>query len=111
LWPDKPSNRLIVLAPKSKLPDVQRLVDILDTEKPEDVTVRVIPLKNVNATDLVREIGPLYQKVSGRSPKETVEVTANDRSNSLIILSSEANFKALEKLIASLDTEDAADKV
>ena len=110
LWPDKSSNRLIISAPKSKLPEVLRLINILDTGKTEDVALRVIPLKNVNAADLAKELGPLYQKTGGRSPRETVEVAANDRSNSLIVLSSEANFKAVEKLVAALDTEDALEK-
>ena len=71
----------------------------------------MIPLKNVNAADLAKELGPLYQKIGGRSPRETVEVAANDRSNSLIVLSSETNFKAIEKLVTALDTEDAMEKV
>jgi general secretion pathway protein D len=110
LWPDKSSNRLIISAPKSKLPEVLRLIDILDTDKPEDVALRVIPLKNVNATDLAKDLGPLYQKIGGRTPREAVEVAANDRSNSLIVLSSEANFRAIEKLVTALDTEDALEK-
>jgi type II secretion system protein D len=111
IWPDRVANRLIVSAAKSRLPEVERLVEILDTEKPEDVCVRVIPLKNVTAVDLVKEIGPLYQKLAGMSRKDVVEVGANDRSNSLIVLSSEANFKIVEKLVTSLDTEDAQEKV
>jgi general secretion pathway protein D len=111
LWPDRTSNRLIVSAPKSKLTEVQRLIDILDTDQPEDVTVRTIPLKNVAATDLVKELAPIYQKVSGKSRKDIIEVGANDRSNSLIVLSSEINFRAVEKLVTSLDTEDAQEKV
>src|ERR1017187_3783139 len=110
LWPDKSSNRLIISAPKSKLPEVLRLIGILDTDKPVDVALRVIPLKNVNATDLAKDLGPLYQKIGGRAPREAVEVAANDRSNSLIVLSSEANFKAIEKLVTALDTEDALEK-
>ncbi|HZR19124.1 MAG TPA: secretin N-terminal domain-containing protein [Verrucomicrobiae bacterium] len=111
LWPDRTSNRLIVSAPKSKLAEVQRLLDILDTDQPEDVTVRSLPLKNVAATDLVRELEPIFQKMSGKSRKEAIQVGANDRSNSLIILSSETNFRAIEKLVVSLDTEDAQEKV
>jgi type II secretion system protein D len=111
IWPDKAANRLVISAPKSKLPEVMRLLHVLDADKSQDVTVRVIPLKNVNAADLVKEIGPLYQKMGGRSSRETVEVAANDRSNSLIILSSESNFKAIEKMVVGLDTEDAMEKV
>jgi general secretion pathway protein D len=68
-------------------------------------------LKNVNAADLAKELGPLYQKTGGKSPRDMVEVTANDRSNSLIVLSSETNFKAIEKLVTGLDTDDAMEKV
>jgi len=110
IWTDKTSNRLIVAAPKAKLPEVQRLIELLDTEKPQDVSIRVLPLKNVSAEDLVRDIGPLYQKLSGKSVKDVIEVASNSRANSLVILSSEANFKALEKLVASLDTEEAQEK-
>ena len=110
IWPDKTSNRLIVAAPKSKLPEVQRLIDMLDTEKPQDVSIRVLPMKNVNAEDLVKDLGPLYQKMSGKSLKDVIEVSFNSRANSLVILSSESNFKAIEKLVAALDTEDAVEK-
>lgn len=111
LWPDKTANRLIVAASKSKMPEVKKMIDILDVDKPADVGVRVLQLKNVSAEDLVKEIGPLYQKMSGKSLRDTIEVTASSRSNALIVLSSEANFKALEKLISALDTEGAQEKV
>jgi type II secretion system protein D len=111
LWPDRTANRLIVSAPKSKLVEVERLLEILDTDQPQDVSVRSIGLKNVTATDLVRELAPIYQKIGGKSRKDSVEIAANDRSNSLIILSSEANFRAVEKLVQSFDTEDAQEKV
>lgn len=111
LWPDKTANRLIVAAPKSKLPEVQRLLNLLDTEKPAAVGVRVMPLKNVSAEDLAKEIGPIYQKMSGKSLKDIIEVTADSRSNSLIVLSSEPNFNAIQKLVSDLDTEEAQEKV
>lgn len=111
LWPDRTSNRLIVAAPKSKLPEVKRLIDLLDTQKPQDVGIRVIQLKHVSAEDLVKEIAPLYQKMSGASLKDVIEVTANIRSNSLIILSSEPNFKAIKTLTDTLDTEEAQERV
>src|SRR5207249_3217596 len=79
--------------------------------KPQGVAIRVIPLKNVNAQELVKEIAPLYQKMNGKSLKDTVEVAADDRANSLIVLSSESNYTAIEKLISTLDTEDAQDKI
>jgi type II secretion system protein D len=110
IWPDRTSNQLIVVAPKAKMAEIKSLLEILDTDKPQDVTIRVIALKNVSAEDLVREIAPLLQKMTGKSARERVEVSANARSNSLIILSSEENFRALEKLVAGLDREDAQER-
>jgi type II secretion system protein D len=110
IWPDRTSNQLIVVAPKAKIAEIKNLLEILDTDKPQDVTIRIIALKNVSAEDLVREISPLLQKMTGKSARERVEVSANARSNSLIILSSEENFKALEKLISGLDREDAQER-
>ena len=110
IWPDRLGNRLIVSSPKSRLDDVRKLVELLDTDKPGDVTVRVLPLKHVQAVDLVKEMQPLYQKMNSRSPKEAVEITANQRSNSLIVLSTESSFKMLAEFVSSLDTDDAQDK-
>ncbi|HAV65200.1 MAG TPA: hypothetical protein DCY13_22865 [Verrucomicrobiales bacterium] len=110
-WPDNTSNRLIVAAPKDRVAEVEELIESLDTEKPADVAVRVLPLKHVSATDLVREIAPLYQRMSGDALKDVIEVTANDRSNSLIVLSSESNFRMLRSFISGIDNEDAQERV
>lgn len=111
IWPDKSANQLIVSAPKSRISEIRELLAILDVEKVEDVTMRVITLQNVSAEDLVKEISPLYQRMTGKSPKDKVEVTANTRSNSLIVYSSEENFKSIQKLVEALDREDAAERV
>ena len=110
IWPDRTSNQLIVVAPKAKLDEIKKLLEILDTDKPQDVRIRVLPLKNVSAEDLVREMSPLLQKMTGKSARERVDVSANSRSNSLIILSSEENFQALQRLVEGLDREDAQER-
>src|SRR4029453_4971431 len=111
LWPDKTANRLIISTPRSRLDEVRKLAEILDKDKPEDVAVRVIPLRNVQAVDLIKEIAPLYQKMSGKSAKDTSEVAANERSNPLIVLSSESNFQGILHLFTSLDTEQAQEMI
>ncbi len=111
VWPDKVSNRLIVAAQKSKMPEVKRLIDLLDTEKPRDVAIRVIQLKHVSAEDLVRDLNPLYQKLSGKSVKDVIEISYNTRANSLIVLSSESNFHLIETLVETLDTAEAQEKI
>ena len=113
---DERANQIIVTDYTDNISVIGDLINVLDADRPEDTAVRRIPLKNVSAQDLAREIGPLYQKMSGKGAKdggskEVIEVSANDRSNSLIILSSEANFRGIQKLVATLDTEDAQEKV
>ena len=107
---DDRANQIIVTDYTENLTHVGEMIAALDSDKPQDVSMRVIPVKNVSAQDLVKEITPLYQKMSTRGSKELVEISANDRSNSLIILSSEENFRAIEKLIAGLDREDAQER-
>lgn len=107
IMPDKTSNRLVVLAAKEKMTEVESLIETLDTEKPADVAVRTIQLANVDSEELVRELRRMYQRLSGSSLKEVIEIASNYRSNSLIVLSSQANFEAIQTLVESLDTEDA----
>jgi type II secretion system protein D len=111
LWPDINSNRLIVSAPKARLGEIEELIKVLDVEKPADVSLRIIPLQHVDAQNLVQDIAPLYQKMSGQSLKETIEIAANERANALIILSSESNYRAFQAMVAQLDTPDAQEKV
>ncbi len=108
---DRTSNRLIVTADRKKMPEIKALIESLDTDRPADVGVRDIPLKHVSAKDLVQEIAPLYAKLRGASLKDTVEITANSRSNRLIVLSSEASYQAIRRLVQGLDTEEAQEKV
>ena len=103
------ANQIIVTDYNENVSLVASLIQRLDTDQPGDLSVRVIALKNVSARDLVKEINPLYQKQNAK-PGESVEVSANERSNSLIVLSSESNYRALERIVATLDTEDAQEK-
>ncbi|MEY4385850.1 MAG: type secretion system secretin GspD, partial [Verrucomicrobiota bacterium] len=103
---DERANQLIITDFNDNLRVVGELIDALDTDKPQDVAVRVLPLKNVGAVQVAKEIAPLYQKMGGKS----LDITADDRANSLIVLSSATAFQAIQKLVASLDTEDALEK-
>src|SRR5436305_578007 len=80
------------------------LIAALDTDRPEDIAVRVLPLKHMGAVELAKELAPLYQKMNGKSPGTSIDVVADDRSNSLIVLSSEADFNTLDRIIHGLDT-------
>ncbi|HEY4414296.1 MAG TPA: secretin N-terminal domain-containing protein [Verrucomicrobiae bacterium] len=107
---DEQVNQIIITDYNDNLRAASRLIAALDTDTPDDVTVRVLPLKNMSAADLVKEVGPLYQK-NGGSSKDSVQISADQQSNALLILSSAANFSVIQQFVASLDTEQAQDKV
>jgi type II secretion system protein D len=108
---DDRANLMIVTDYNDNLAAAAVLIDALDVEKNDDVIVRSISLKNVDAQELSKEIQPLYQKLTGKQSKELIEVSASETANSLMVLSSAANFKEIEKFATSLDTADAQEKV
>ena len=108
---DDRANLMIVTDYNDNLAAAAALIAALDVEKNEDVIVRAINLKNVNARELAKEIQPLYQKLTGKQSKEIIEVSASDTANALMVLSSAANFKEIQQFAASLDTSDAQEKV
>lgn len=107
---DEHANQIIISDFNDNLRVVGELIAALDTDRPEDVGVRVLALKHMSAVELAKELAPLYQKMNGKSPGASIDVVADDRSNSLIILSSEADYNALERIISGLDTSDAQEK-
>ncbi|MGD0411435.1 MAG: secretin N-terminal domain-containing protein [Verrucomicrobiota bacterium] len=104
---DDRANLMVVTDYNDNLAAATGLINALDVEKNDDVIVRVVNLKNVNALELSKQIQPLYQKLTGKQSKELIEVSASDNANSLMVLSSAANFREIEKFATSLDTADA----
>lgn len=108
---DERANRIIITDYNDNLRVVGELIAALDTDRPQDVAVRVLPLKHIAADQLAKEMAPLYQKMSAKNAApELIDVAADDRSNSLIVLSSLSAFEAIQKLVGMLDTEDAQEK-
>jgi general secretion pathway protein D len=108
---DDADNELIITDFNDNLRVAGDLIAALDANRPEDVTIRVLPLKHMSATELAKELAPIYQKITGNNSQEVIDVAADDRSNSLLILSSSSTFATLENIITALDTEGAQDKI
>jgi general secretion pathway protein D len=108
---DEHANQIIISDYNDNLRVVGELIDALDTDRPEDVAVRILPLKHMSALDLAKELTPLYTKMNSKGAGSTIDVAADDRSNSLIILSSESDFNTLQRIIAALDTADSQEKI
>ncbi|HEY1786525.1 MAG TPA: secretin N-terminal domain-containing protein [Verrucomicrobiae bacterium] len=107
---DDADNELIITDFNDNLRVAGELIAALDANRPEDVTIRVLPLKHMSAQDLAKELSPIYQKIIGSNSREVIDVSADDRSNSLLILSSASTFETLKNIISTLDTEGAQEK-
>ena len=79
------TNQIVISDFNDNLRVAGELIAALDTDHPDDIAVRVLPLKHMGATDLAKELAPLYQKMNGKTPGSSIDVAADDRSNSLII--------------------------
>ena len=51
---DNTLNRVIVTAPPEKMPEIRKLIETLDSDKPADVTPRIIQVKQL-VTDWIRD--------------------------------------------------------
>ncbi|MDX9974804.1 MAG: secretin N-terminal domain-containing protein, partial [FCB group bacterium] len=105
--PYKSANWIVVVAPKELIAAATSLVAELDRERPRELGLYVLPMKYADGNRVARDITTLYAKRPDKNVKETVQITADERSNSLVILCSEENFDSISKLVSQLDTEES----
>ncbi len=103
----KAANSLVVVAPKEKLAKIAQLVAEMDQELAQEVKLRTIPIKYASAQDLARQLGDLVRKRYDKKVREVIEVACDQRSNTIVVLSSEQNFKAIQGIVTQLDTEES----
>ncbi|MCC6487646.1 MAG: hypothetical protein IT364_09115 [Candidatus Hydrogenedentes bacterium] len=103
----KSANWLVVVATSEILSAAVPLVKEFDREKPKELALHVIPIRYADAGRVADELSQLFQKRPEKRVKDTVEISANARSSSLIVLCSEENYKLLVDLVAELDTEES----
>jgi type II secretion system protein D len=107
---DDRANLMVITDYNDNLAAANALIAALDVSKNDDVLVRVIKLQTVNAQDLAKQIQPLYQKLTAKQAKEIIEVSASTTANSLMVLSSQANFNEIEQFARALDTTNAQER-
>jgi type II secretion system protein D len=105
--PYKSANWIVVAAPKEIMAGAASLVEELDRERPKELSLHVLPMHYADVNQVSRDINMLYQKRPDKSVKETVQITSDERSNSLVILCSEDNYESILKLVTQLDTKES----
>lgn len=104
----QPTNTLIITDVHS---NIVRLVDILKTIDVQGVgqEISVVLLVNADAEKMVKTLTAVFQsqKTPKRpgAPEESAKFVADERTNSVIILSSEDDAVKIKRLISRLDKE------
>ena len=115
---DTPSNTLIISASPENLAIVKELIKQLDTAENKDFgDIKMFPLKHAKASTLATVLEQFFrakrQGESSMGARERVTpltVTADDRSNTLIVTAGKESLAALERMIDQLDSQDAVAK-
>ena len=107
ILPDERTNSLIVLANPDDTEIIRGLVKELDVERPVEAgNVHVIYLNHAEATDIEKSLSKvLGQLLSGSKieSREPLQITADESTNSLIVVASSQYYKIIEDIIGKLD--------
>jgi general secretion pathway protein D len=108
---DERTNTLIVLASEVETSRIKRLINMLDRETPRGKgKIHVYYLENAKAEDLGKVLQELPTK-KGTAPgpaktpfiSESVKITADKATNSLIIIADKEDYQVMENIIKKLD--------
>jgi general secretion pathway protein D len=110
---DDRTNSIVVLASDIETDRVKKLVALLDKKIPRgDEKIRVYYLEHASAEDLAKVLQdmPVKKNAQGKNGKkttpvisDTVKITADKATNSLIIMAEKEDYPVLEEVIQKLD--------
>ncbi len=103
-----PTNVLIV---SSTAANVDKLMELIHTvDQSNESEIELIPLKHASATEVERILNSLQQqnsaaRAAGGAASEDIKITADGRTNSIILSGDKAARLGIKKIIAKLDTK------
>ena len=131
--PDKRTNSLFVMAPADSMDMLENLIHSIDSIPPTLAEIRMFPLANADAEEVVERLTELFEdKKSDEGPETTLQITdggaiatdgggsapgqvltftADRRTNMVIAAGSEGDLNMVEDLIRSLDAQDVEDRI
>ena len=98
-------NAVLIVAPSAELDAVLALLDKLDQPVEVDRELKVIPLRGANASEAVETIREFYEDRGGLGARATV--SADARTNSLLVRARPNDLEEIERLVESLDADAA----
>lgn len=104
---DTRTNSLVVLANSRMTQSIRDLVAQLDVQRAIDAgNIHVVYLENAEAKDVAKSLTAALEasaKSAGGQKTDIVKVTADESTNSLIIIASPEDFRVTADIIAKLD--------
>ena len=113
---DERSQQIIVLCNKTTYNLILQVVQNIDREVEGEGEIHVVKLQNAKAEDMLKTLNSLSKnkKASGSSKTTNkgtdvfegdVQISANDSTNSLVVVSSIQDFRNLKKVVEKLDVK------
>ncbi|MFM8420027.1 MAG: secretin N-terminal domain-containing protein, partial [Verrucomicrobiota bacterium] len=106
ITPDTAGNRILVTGPREEIEQVASLVNRLDNAPQQAPGARVFKLSQSDASMLAPIVSSALLRYDARgNPIRRVTVTADDKSNSLVVSGTRADLQDAESVIEKLDNE------
>lgn len=113
---DERSQQIIVLCNKATYNLILQVVQNIDREVEGEGEIHVVKLQNAKAEDMLKTLNSLSKnkKASGSSKTNNkgtdvfegdVQISANESTNSLVVVSSLQDFRNLKKVVEKLDVK------
>lgn len=110
---DERSQQLIVLCNQTTYGLILQIVQNIDREVEGEGEIHVVKLQNAKAEDLVKTLNQLSKNKKATGAKSSakgtdvfegeVQISSNESTNSLVVVSSMQDFRNLKKVIEKLD--------
>jgi len=104
-------NALIINASDTDYAMLSAIIEQLDIDRPVEGNVHVVYLKHAKATDLVSVLNEVTKSATGAGqegrPASSLNVQADETTNSLIINADATEFRTIQEVIAQLDIRRA----
>ncbi len=102
---DPASHCLIVAAPLSNFPKIEKLIEQFKVTLSDKRITRLVELKYANAQEIAKLIKSTYgaKRISSGGLAPRIEVSANVQANSIVISGAESIVKDIEHLVDRID--------
>ncbi len=108
---DASRNTLVVIAPGDAMAFVDRYVELADQSASGGASaVRLFPLQHAKANELVSTIGAVFQARARAGGATAPDLSADSRTNTLLVTAPADTLKEIESLVAKLDAANERDR-